>query len=127
MTCKDCIHYKACKSMLEAVGYVANGDGESADMRCEEFKDKAQYIKLPYKPGTQVAVVRSVTGDYRNLYITEERIDHYRVFGDHTMMCFYDPSYLAVADHLWHRVFAGEDAVKKAKEYISEQERINNG
>lgn len=39
-TCKDCIHNKACTSMLEALGYTVDGDGIYADKRCKEFEKK---------------------------------------------------------------------------------------
>lgn len=38
MTCKDCVHYIACKSMLEAMGYTVDGDGKNADQRCDTFE-----------------------------------------------------------------------------------------
>ena len=38
MTCKDCIHYEACKSMCEAFGFTVDGDGEAASERCERFE-----------------------------------------------------------------------------------------
>lgn len=38
MTCKDCIHYEACKSMCEAFGFTVDGDGEAASERCEQFE-----------------------------------------------------------------------------------------
>lgn len=38
MTCKDCVHYTACKSLLEAMGYTVDGDGKNADKRCDTFE-----------------------------------------------------------------------------------------
>ena len=38
MTCKDCIHYEACKSMCEAFGFTIDGAGEAASERCEQFE-----------------------------------------------------------------------------------------
>lgn len=38
MTCKDCIHYKACTPMLEAMGCTVAGAGEDADKHCDEFE-----------------------------------------------------------------------------------------
>ncbi|MBQ8004398.1 MAG: hypothetical protein IJ299_04830 [Oscillospiraceae bacterium] len=53
-SCKDCLHYEACKSLLEAQGYVVEGDGGDADNRCPCFADKTLYVKLPFKPGELV-------------------------------------------------------------------------
>ena len=44
MTCKDCLHYEACKSLLEAMGYTVDGDGENADKRCDTFADRSRYV-----------------------------------------------------------------------------------
>ena len=40
-TCKDCLHYKACSSMLKAMGYTVDGDGLDADKRCDTFTPRA--------------------------------------------------------------------------------------
>ena len=44
MTCKDCLHYEACKSLLEAMWYTVDGDGENADKRCDTFTDRSRYV-----------------------------------------------------------------------------------
>lgn len=44
-TCKDCLHYEACKSLLEAQGYIVNGAGEDADKRCDTFTDKSRFVE----------------------------------------------------------------------------------
>lgn len=36
-TCKDCLHCEACTSMLEAMGYTVDGDGQDANKRCDQF------------------------------------------------------------------------------------------
>lgn len=46
MTCKDCLHYEACKSMLEALGYTVNGDGVEADERCDQFEKADKWISV---------------------------------------------------------------------------------
>lgn len=40
-TCKDCLHYEACASMLRAMGYTVDGDGLDADKRCDTFTSRA--------------------------------------------------------------------------------------
>lgn len=59
MTCKDCIHYIACKSLLESQGYIVDGAGEDADKRCKEFADKSRFVELPCKVGDVVYVLTS--------------------------------------------------------------------
>lgn len=45
MTCKDCIHYEACKYL-----YEIHGDGLSGDSYiCDCFKDRSKFIELPCK------------------------------------------------------------------------------
>lgn len=54
-TCKeDCIHYEACKSLLEALGYTVNGEGVDADKRCETFTDKSLFSPLPCNIGDEM-------------------------------------------------------------------------
>lgn len=55
MTCKDCIHYEACGSIVEAM-FMAVGIDEAynADENCPNFADKSLYIKLPCKVGDTV-------------------------------------------------------------------------
>lgn len=48
MTCKDCLHYNACKSLLEAMGYTVDGDGVDADKRCDTFEDRNSFAPVVY-------------------------------------------------------------------------------
>ena len=45
-TCKDCLHNEACVDMLQAMGFVVDGDGYLADKRCRIFKDKNRYAEV---------------------------------------------------------------------------------
>ena len=46
MTCKDCIHYMACKTMLESQYYVVDGGGKNADKLCKEFQNKDNFVDV---------------------------------------------------------------------------------
>lgn len=46
MTCRDCIHWKACKSMLEVQGYSVNNDFQGDAQRCDTFENKAEYTEV---------------------------------------------------------------------------------
>lgn len=62
-TCKDCIHYKACVSLLEAQGYTVPGAGKDADKLCDTFADKSRFIELPCKIGETVYhIVKACSG-----------------------------------------------------------------
>ena len=60
MTCKDCLHYEACKGTY----YTAKGcdnialydfDGEMyADSGCEDFTDRSEWVHLPCKVGDKI-------------------------------------------------------------------------
>lgn len=60
MTCKDCLHYEACKGTY----YTAKGcdnialydfDGEMyADSGCEDFSERSEWVHLPCKVGSIV-------------------------------------------------------------------------
>ena len=46
MTCKDCIHYEACKNL-----YEIHGDGLSGNSHvCDYFKDRSRFVELPFEP-----------------------------------------------------------------------------
>ncbi len=45
-TCRDCLHDEACRSLLTAMGYTVDGDGNEADKRCDTFKTKTEYAKV---------------------------------------------------------------------------------
>ena len=47
-TCNDCLHNDACIDMLQALGFIADGDGYFADRRCNTFKDKNRYVELKH-------------------------------------------------------------------------------
>ena len=56
-TCKDCLHYEACGSMLKALGYTVDGDGLDADKRCDTFASATVYMELR-------KVVRQLCAEY---------------------------------------------------------------
>lgn len=65
-TCKNCIHYKACESLL---GYLntTSGVGGETDKKCPTFADKSRFIELPCKIGDTVYhIVKACPG---GLYI----------------------------------------------------------
>lgn len=51
-TCKDCIHYDACKDMYD--GSKEDFDDKADDVCCEFFKDKDRFIELPCAVGNDV-------------------------------------------------------------------------
>jgi hypothetical protein len=71
-------------------------------------------IVTPYKRGTIVYVVRSKTSNGKNLYMREERIDHYRVFDERVFMCF-ERGEMSVADYMWEEsVFLTKEEAEAA-------------
>lgn len=50
MTCKDCIHYEACKFYTDKTKFNLPRNAEN----CADFKDKSKYIELPCKVGDTV-------------------------------------------------------------------------
>lgn len=52
MTCKDCLHFKACYKMA-----AANGAEEFNTLfanKCEDFTDRSEWVHLPCKVGDMV-------------------------------------------------------------------------
>ena len=76
-------------------------------------------IVPPFKIGQIVYVIRSKTSNGKNLYLREERIDHYRVFSEWTFMCF-ESGRMSVPEYDWCNVFlTREEAEKKLVNYES--------
>ena len=120
-TCKDCLHNEACNAVLDAAGFFSDDIEEILNaIKCPNFADKSRFVELPCAVNSRVAVIRSATSDNRNLYITDEMIDHYRVFGDRIMMCF-DSHRLAIPDYQWDNVFSGQNAHEEAAAELEER------
>lgn len=64
MTCKDCIHYEACKDIflqmgrIEEAAYMDDEGSHGAESECQCFKDKSRFVELPCKVGDTVYWVR---------------------------------------------------------------------
>ena len=67
MTCKDCIHYDACKDWaIDCFGEnsVFPYSGKTKEGPCEHFKDKSRFIELPCKVGDTAYIDLSDKEDY---------------------------------------------------------------
>jgi hypothetical protein len=106
-------------------GQDAKSWSDSDDWDCDYFADKSRFVELPFKVGSEVAVIRSQTSDDKNLYITFERISHYRVFSESARMCF-DSCRLSIPDYRWKKdVFMGETAREEAEAALAERMKEN--
>ena len=57
-TCKDCIHYEACKAVLDAAGFFSDDIEETLnEIKCQNFADKSRFVELPCKVGDAVYVL----------------------------------------------------------------------
>ena len=110
MTCNNCIHVDVCDKQKITNHTISKSV-------CKHFKDKSLFVELPCKVGQIVYVLRSQTSNGKNLYLREERISHYRVFGDYTFMCF-ESERLSVAEYQWKKTvfLTKEEAEAKLKE-----------
>lgn len=83
MTCKDCIHYEVCSQFSKADG--ANHEYytyTNLSEKCECFKCKREFVRLPFPVGT---VLYRVTSPYRREpKITEEKIKKLRQINNKT-------------------------------------------
>lgn len=71
-------------------------------------------IVPPCKVGQIVYVVRSQTSNGKNLYLRQERIDHYRIFNDRSFMCF-ESNRISVSSDAWSTtVFPTKEEAEKA-------------
>ena len=48
MTCKDCIHWDACKNLLEKIAPAYKGKNLVFSFACNHFKNKADYVKVKH-------------------------------------------------------------------------------
>ena len=68
MTCKDCIHFKACDEMARA-----NGVDEFNTMyaeKCEDFSDRSAWVKLPCKLNLPKELYRYMfDNDYKKIVV----------------------------------------------------------
>ena len=125
VTCKDCLHNHVCALWRAQEGQDAKSWSDSDDWDCDYFADKSRFVELPCKVGTEVSVIRSQTSNGKNLYITNERISHYRVFNAGVMMCF-ESERLAIPDYQWEiNVFSGENAREEAEAALAERMKEN--
>ena len=59
MTCRDCLHYEACKGTYSSAkgngGILYEFDGEMyGDSGCEDFTDRSEWVHLPHKVGDRI-------------------------------------------------------------------------
>ena len=82
-TCKDCLHYKACKMTYLATG--GHGDDTFDEFNlvtiygCDNFADKSEWVHLPCKVGDTAYYV---VGYVNNAIIIEEGLKGVGIFGD---------------------------------------------
>lgn len=76
MTCKDCVHYEACKMILLSaypdVTEVEIKQTVNNSTECDQFKDKARFVELPCKVRDTVYYV---TGIYNTLVDSAEEAE----------------------------------------------------
>lgn len=77
MTCKDCLHYEACKGVYDDVvdnNYIRNFDYEDYEIRgCVHFTDRSEWLHLPCKVGDTVFCLYD--GDYGEYKVETMNID----------------------------------------------------
>ncbi len=60
MTCKDCIHYKACKNLIRLCNHLVTGCMQLDEYSpCTTYENKSKYIELPCKVGDEVYVIKN--------------------------------------------------------------------
>lgn len=51
MTCKDCVHYEACKEWCSGIDEYIDPERKENQEPCKHFKDKNLFVELPCKVG----------------------------------------------------------------------------
>ena len=81
-------------------------------------------ITLPFKVGTRVAVIHSMTSNKKNSYIFEDTITHYRVCDEFTVMCFEE--HRSIPRWNWDNVYASREEAETALKGVNDG-TIDNG
>lgn len=69
MTCKDCIHFEACKGMLEAQGYRISDDHVYGENRiCETYQDKNSLVPRTVIEEIEMWLKRQITETSDTVY-----------------------------------------------------------
>lgn len=50
MTCKDCLHFSACKNLLDTLQIVMDENAENREKHCKTFENREEYVNLPVFP-----------------------------------------------------------------------------
>lgn len=80
-------------------------------------------VLLPYPEGTMVSVVASQTSNNKNYYIFEDRISHYRIFKDYSMMVL--DNHIGIPDDRWNMVFAGDNRKDMAEKLLEDISNVD--
>lgn len=74
-TCKDCLHYEACKTISEAQDYTEFDTMiNDAEKECDTFADKSRFVELPCKVGDTVYYLGGIRRKHIKTAIVEEII-----------------------------------------------------
>lgn len=57
MTCKDCIHWKACKALQHTWEKIEGTHYPLIAEKCKIFKDRSKFIELPCKLGDRLYAI----------------------------------------------------------------------
>jgi hypothetical protein len=98
-------------------GCHINSDKIAEYLYSKDYRKQSENtVELPYKVWQTVYVLRSKTSNGKNLYLRKEKIDHYRIFGERSYMCFFSDR-LSVPNYLWEATvfLTQEEAEAKMK------------
>lgn len=73
-TCKDCLHYEACKKFNKIRTNVINDSERGAENLCEVYADKSRFTELPCKVGDTVYYLGGIRKKHIKTAIVEEII-----------------------------------------------------
>lgn len=99
MTCKDCLHYEACKGTYSSAkgdgGILYEFDGEMyGDSGCEDFTDRSEWVHLPCKVGDKAYYLRRNPETLEwyiqetKVYTIDIRYDGLYIYVNHGLTCY---------------------------------------
>lgn len=63
MTCKECLHDKACADIFRFIGGKADYKTQNVEECCNNFADRSRFVELPCKPGDTVYEIEERPND----------------------------------------------------------------
>lgn len=117
-SCKDCVHYEACKDEVEFHRAEPNDlEVDGIEAHCEHFKPKSRFVELPCEVGSTVyKITRNKVKECEVVFVgisADEKCSYFNFVEKYADGTFYK-SYSMVFDVIGKTVFLSREEAEKA-------------